>query len=338
MKSDILGAETSRQESQVLALGQIGRVLVVIGTLLACLPVFNVDLATVVSFCGIGGLAISLLSKGICENLMSSLTIYLTQPFTLGDWIQSDDGEVDGWVQSMGLYHTVVMRWDQRPLYIPNSRLTQVQIINASRMTNRRILMNVRVRIGDLDRIDAILKDIGDLIENHKEIDPEMHRLVRLEEIKAHAAMIWVSCYTKGINLQQWTDVREDVILSIRNIMFKHGTTFATTLERETRRINSGGALLGDSLYDVGSASIVGTSAGLSDPRLAGGDAEVFRKLMANELQRLSQMRETLRVRERDLKDTEGILEQKKPSQVREVEEDDREARFQKNAEAMGGE
>ncbi|CAE8613522.1 unnamed protein product, partial [Polarella glacialis] len=91
-------------------------------TVLTCLPVFHVDIGMVLSFCGAGGLAISLLSKGVAVNLIGSLTLYLTQPFTLGDWIQIEDGSLDGWVQSMGPYHTVVMRWDRRPVYIPNSR------------------------------------------------------------------------------------------------------------------------------------------------------------------------------------------------------------------------
>lgn len=145
--SDILGAETFRHESQVLALGQVGRVLVVVGTLFVCLPVFNVDIAAVVSICSLGGLAISLLAEGICVNFIGSLMIYLTQPFVLGDWIQTEDGEVDGCVQSIGVYHTVVVRGDQRPFYIPNSRFMQIEIINASRMTNRRILMDLPVRI-----------------------------------------------------------------------------------------------------------------------------------------------------------------------------------------------
>jgi len=305
-KSDILGAETSRQESQVLAVGQTARALVVLGTFLSCLPVFKVDLGTVLSFCGMGGLAISLLSKGVIVNIIGSLTIYLTQPFTLGDWIQTVDGEVDGWVQSMGPYHTVVMRWDRRPLYIPNSRFMQVQIINASRMTNRRILMDIPLRLADLDKVDAVLDDIRDLIENHKAVDREQHRLVRLRQIGPYAAMIWVSCYTQRINLHDFVAMREDVVLSIRNIMFKNGTTFATTLEREMLRVDSTGAFLSAPYDSAGS------------PPLATGEDEVFRKpqpleatqkaLLATELQRLKQMQETLWSRERDLKDSEEIF------------------------------
>ncbi|CAK0902411.1 unnamed protein product [Prorocentrum cordatum] len=250
-KSDIMGAETSRQEAQVLAVGQTARILVCFCTFLACLPALSIDLGTVLSFCGMGGLAISLLSKGVFVNLIGSLTIYLTQPFTLGDlgdWIQTDDGEVDGWVQSMGPYHTVVMRWDRRPLYVPNSRFLQVRIVNASRMTNRRVRIDVPIRFSDLDKVGAILEDIRELVENHKKVDPEMHRLVRLRKIGRHAAYIWVSCYTRGINLNDYVAVNEDILLSIKNIMYKHGTTFATTLQRELRRVDSTGAFLSEPL------------------------------------------------------------------------------------------
>jgi len=284
---------------------------VVVGTGLSCLPVFHVNLGTVLSFCGMGGLAISLLSKGVVVNLIGSLTIYLTQPFTLGDWIQTLNGEVDGWVQAMGPYHTVVMQWDRRPVYIPNSRLTQVQIINASRMTNRRILQEIPVRFADLTKIDSVLDDIRDFIENHKDLDPEQHRHARFRQIGAYGAIIWVSCYTKGVNLTDWVTVTEDVLLGIKNIMFKHGMTFATTLERETKRVDSTGAFLTEP-YD---------SVAPGPPLSANYAEEVYQRPqmpielkteMKTELKSLKQKQESLFVRERDLKDSEATLQRER--------------------------
>uniref|UniRef100_A0A7S1RXD4 Mechanosensitive ion channel MscS domain-containing protein n=1 Tax=Alexandrium catenella TaxID=2925 RepID=A0A7S1RXD4_ALECA len=330
-KSDILGAETSRQESQVLAVGQTARVLVLLGTVLACLPVFKVDLGTVLSFCGMGGLAISLLSKGVFVNLIGSLTIYLTQPFTIGDWIQTVDGEVDGWVQSMGPYHTVVMRWDRRPLYIPNSRFMQVQIINANRMTNRRILLEIPVRLADLDKIDVVLEGIRDLITNHKDLDTEQHRLGHLRDITRYAAMIWVSCYTKGIKLKDFVSAREDILLGIKNIMFQNGMTFATTLEREFRRVDQTGRILSAQPGPpVGApAEFAGTL-----PLGAPSEDEVLRRpqplvaaqkqLLNTELQILKQKQEAIWVREKELKEAESSR-QHGQERLRKSEEDLRE-------------
>lgn len=298
VKTDVLGAETSRRESQLYAMGQSARVLVVVVTFLSCLPVFHVDLSTVLSFCGMGGLAISLISKRVLSNLIGSLTIYLTQPFTLGDWIQTEDGEVDGWVYSMGPYHTVVMRWDRRPVYIPNSRFTQVQIINAGRMTNRRILMDLKVRFADLDKIDSIRDDVNQLIQNHKQLDPEQHRLVRLRRIDDYAAVIWVSCYTKGISLREFLEVKENVFLRIKDIFLKHGTMFANSLDRESRKV----------MDPAGDG--------------AGEEEEVMRRQplrdasqkaeLASELRNLKQMQERNWERERVLKEGEEALEARK--------------------------
>lgn len=297
-----MGAETSRQESQVLAVGQTARVIVVMGTLLTCLPVFNVDLGTVLSFCGIGGLAISLLSKGVFVNLIGSLTLYLTQPFTLGDWIQTIDGELDGWVQSMGPYHTVVMRWDRRPLYIPNSKFLQMEIINASRMTNRRILMDIPVRMADLPKVDSILYDINELLQNHKALDPDCHRIVRLRSIGSYAAMIWLSCYTKGINLKDYVDAREDIILGIKNIMFKYGTTFANSLERHPE-----GVATNADVQDIDEQSF---SSDVSFSQSSTTPLEGTQKAMlADELRSLKQRQEQLWEKERRLKQLEQSLQ-----------------------------
>lgn len=299
-KSDIIDAETSRQESQVRAVGQTARILVFLFTFLASLPIFNVNLTTVVSFCGIGGLVLSLVSKGVFVNLIGSLTLYLTQPFTLGDWIQTLDGKVDGWVQSMGPYHTQVMRWDRRPLYIPNSKFIQSQIINATRMTHRRILLEIPVRLADLEKVDGILKDIRDLIENHRKVDVEMHRLAHLREIGNHAAMIWVSCYTVSINLKEWLEAKQDVLLGIVNIMFKHGTVPASSLERQFLRVDSTGAFLTgavESLTNVTPTPVTSTTPTPENPPTL--------LEMSKEVEHLKRTQEKLFKRERDLKQLE---------------------------------
>mmetsp|Transcript_10497 Transcript_10497/g.16938 ORF Transcript_10497/g.16938 Transcript_10497/m.16938 type:complete len:105 (-) Transcript_10497:27-341(-) len=92
--------------------------------------------------------------------------VYLTQPFAQGDWVQSTDGTIDGWIQNIGIYYTVVMRWDKRPLYIPNAKLSTLEIINASRMTNRRILLDIPLKIRDSDKYPFILDEIRELIQN----------------------------------------------------------------------------------------------------------------------------------------------------------------------------
>lgn len=304
-KGDIMGAETSRQESQVAAVGQTARVLVLLVTFLSCLPQFQIDIGTILSFCGLGGLAISLLSKGVLVNQIGCLTIYLTQPFTLGDWIQTIDGEVDGWVQSITLYHTVVMRWDRRPLYIPNSKLMQVQIVNCSRMTNRRILFDIPVRVLDLDKVGPVLEDIRDLINSHKGLDQEQHRLVRLRQIGGYCAMIWVSCYSRSIALAEYCMLREDILLSIKNIMFKNGTSIASSLERIS--------------VDSGTKEVAPESSLLGPELQRAPPLELSQKAqLATELQRLKQQQETLWERERDLKDTESSMER----ELRQIEVD----------------
>jgi len=152
--------------------------------------------------------------------------------------------------------------------------------------------MDVPVRIADLDKIDAILYDITELINSHKALSTEMHRIVRLRKIEQHAAMIWVSCYTTGINLKDFVDVREDVLLSIKNIMFRHGTTFASTLERT-------GNTSDPSLQEFKSIPIT----------LDGQKAT-----LSPELQRLKTLQETLWDQARDLNASERELSAQRSS------------------------
>ncbi|GAB5353784.1 hypothetical protein AAMO2058_000063600 [Amorphochlora amoebiformis] len=229
---DILGADTSRRESQVSAVAQTLRVVVIFATLLSALDSVGVNVGRILALSGLGGLAFGWFGRDILSNIIGGLMVYLTQPFAQGDWVQSTDGTIDGWVQNVGIYYTVVMRWDKRPLYIPNSKLSMLEIINASRMTNRRILLEIPLKLRDSDQFESIVHEIRELIQNHEDIDPRMHRLARLRDITPYSANVWLSCYTKSILLADYTEVREKLILAIHEILHDHKTTFASNIER----------------------------------------------------------------------------------------------------------
>ncbi|CAK0851425.1 unnamed protein product [Prorocentrum cordatum] len=163
--------------------------------------------------------AFSFLLGDLLSNIFASFVLYLTQPFAQGDWVQSPDGKVDGWIQTVGWYYTTVMGWDKRPQYIPNSTFGFMPLVNCSRMTHRRIKIEGPLRMRDLDKVEEILKDVRNMVENHNDVDESMHRLCRLKSIDEYFVTLWVSCYTRSITLAKYLQIQESILLGICSIL-----------------------------------------------------------------------------------------------------------------------
>ena len=200
---------------------------------LTILSAFGVNVRTVLTFSGVGGVAIGFAGRDLVANLLGGLTVYLTQPFTVGDWIHSEDKSLDGWVEEIGWYYTKINTWDKRPMYIPNSHFSKLIVINASRMSNRRVLQTLRLRLRDYGKIPIIVRDIRKVLVASDAFDPKQHRLVFFREVGPYSLDIWVSCFTRSVYFADYLDAQQSLLVQIGEIVASHGASFANTLVRE---------------------------------------------------------------------------------------------------------
>lgn len=228
---DSAGA-TSRRFAQEAALTSLVNTIVTTVCGLLVLRHLGINVQRVLVATSLSGVAFSFFIGDILSNLFGGFVLYLTQPFAQGDWVQTPDGKLDGWIQTMGWYYITLMRWDKRPQYIPNSNFSFLPIVNCSRMTHRRILIEGPLRIKDLDKIEDILAECRNLVENHNDIDKSMHQLCRLKRVEDYSAVVWISCYTRNITLAKFLEVQESLLLGMFGILKKYKTTWATSLER----------------------------------------------------------------------------------------------------------
>lgn len=158
---------------------------------------------------------IGFVGRDILSNLMGATVLYATQPFTKGDWIQSikeaSDGrrEIDGWVEKIGWYYTVINTWDKRPLHLPNSKLATMEVINASRMTNRRILWQPKVRLNDMAVMPQIVSEMREALLANPELDPAQHRFVFLRGVSELSLDLWISCHTRSVFLEDFLRINQ---------------------------------------------------------------------------------------------------------------------------------
>ncbi|MHB8194112.1 MAG: mechanosensitive ion channel family protein [Bellilinea sp.] len=155
--------DDSARRTTLNALGIIARIVVwtmIILIGLENLP--NVDVTSLITGLGIGGIAIGLAVQNILGDLFSSLTIALDKPFVIGDSIAV--GEFTGTVEHIGLKSTRVRAISGEQLIFSNSDLLSSRIRNYKRMEERRVAFTLRVDFDTapdkLERIPQLLREV----------------------------------------------------------------------------------------------------------------------------------------------------------------------------------
>ena len=228
---------------------------------------FGMSLSGLLTFGGVGGIAIGLASKDVLTNFFSGIMLYFDRPFKIGDWINSPDRQIEGTVVEVGWRITKIMTFDHRPLYVPNAAFSSISVENPGRMTNRRIKTEIGLRYEDADKMGAIVSDIRASLKNNPKIDTTQTLLVYFDAFADSSLNIMIYCFTKTVKWADWLEAQQEVYLDMIEIVHAHGADFA--FPSQTLYVNN----------DQKSFSVdlqrSGTSASAPNPNLNVKDADV---------------------------------------------------------------
>jgi MscS family membrane protein len=206
---------------------KVATVFIAFFTIFILLEVTDRSVNTLIAFGGIGGLALAFASQEIISNFFGGFMIYLTHPFTIGDWIQLPDRNIEGIVEEIGWYMTRIRSLDKRPIHIPNSIFSKIVVITPSRMSHRQIKEVLNLRYEDMPKLKSILSDIKEMLQQHPDVDRNQPISVIFTAFGSYSLDITVKAYTLTIDSQGFTEISEDILFKIANIVQKHGADFA---------------------------------------------------------------------------------------------------------------
>ena len=106
------------------------------------LELWGVDAASIIAGLGLFSVALALGAQNFFKNLIGGLLIIGEKRFKQGDWINIE-GVAEGEVEKIDFRSTLIRRFDKAPIFVPNSVLSDSEIINFSEMPFRRIRFNV---------------------------------------------------------------------------------------------------------------------------------------------------------------------------------------------------
>jgi small-conductance mechanosensitive channel len=144
------------------ALGLAAKLVLWSIVFITALDKFGVNVTTLVTGLGIGGVAIALAVQNVLGDLFAALSIVFDKPFDVGDAIAVD--QVQGTVERIGLKTTRLRSVSGEQIIISNSELLKSRIRNYKRQLDRRVVFNTDVIFDTppevLARIPGMIREV----------------------------------------------------------------------------------------------------------------------------------------------------------------------------------
>ena len=106
-------------------------------TIIIVAETLGIETASLVAVLSVASLALSLSVQNILTDAFSGVTILLSQPFKIGQFVEI--AGVSGTVTAISIMRTTLRTGDQKEILIPNSEITTSKIINYSSEPRRRV-------------------------------------------------------------------------------------------------------------------------------------------------------------------------------------------------------
>ena len=197
--------------------------------IVSVLELWGVDAASIIAGLGLFSVALALGAQNFFKNLIGGLLIIGEKRFKQGDWINID-GVAEGEVEKIDFRSTLIRRFDKAPIFVPNSVLSDSEIINFSEMPFRRIRFNVGLIYQTTpETILNIRKDIEDYVAKNDDLvnADEATTTIRVTQLNDSSIDLLIYCFTKSTRWYDFTKAKEDLILEIIRIVKNNGSDFA---------------------------------------------------------------------------------------------------------------
>lgn len=206
------------------ALAFIGRVVIAVVITLAILDnIPGVEVTTLITGLGIGGIAVALALQNILGDLFASLTISLDKPFSIGDFIIVDG--FLGTVEHIGLKTTRIRSLSGEQLVFSNNDLLKSRIRNYKRMEQRRVPFGVGVTY---QTPPSKLRKIPDLFKKQLEQFDDVHfDRAHFKSYGAYSLDFEFVYYIHTPDYNRYMDIQETINLGLYEAFEKEGIEFA---------------------------------------------------------------------------------------------------------------
>ena len=183
----------------------------------------GIQITSLVTGLGIGGVALAFAAQAILVDLFCSFTIFFDKPFEIGDFIIV--GDQMGTVEYIGMKTTRLRALSGEQLILANSDLTKSRIQNYKTMAERRVLFKLGVTY---DTALAKLKEIPGVIKNIISNVPQT-RFGRAHfcAYGAYSLDYEIVYYVLSSDFDIYMDINQEIYFQIKAEFEQRGIEFA---------------------------------------------------------------------------------------------------------------
>lgn len=191
--------------------------------------VFEVNVLTLITGLGIGGIAIALAAKESLENLIGSFTIFLDKPFIVGDLVKVDG--VEGTVEKVGFRSTLIRTTEKTMATIPNKGMIDGVLENMSLRNFRRVKFSFGITYEtDAETIKKIVDEIKTYIRQHEDTSDDGNAY--FEGFGDSALNIEVIYFVSITAYNDYLSIKQEINFKIMEIVMRNKSDFAYPTQR----------------------------------------------------------------------------------------------------------
>ncbi len=154
------------------------------------------------------------------------MTLGVDRPLAIGDTVKIDDFTAT--VEQIGLRSTRLRTVDQTIITIPNGRLADMRIENISQRSCIRFATNLALAHStESVKIRAIITAIRGFFEAHPKVEKETVSVAFIA-LGESSLTIEVVAFYESTEWVPYRDFRQDVLLTLMEIVEKEGAEFAS--------------------------------------------------------------------------------------------------------------
>jgi MscS family membrane protein len=203
------------------------KILIFILGAAAVLELWGIKIGPIIAGLGLFGVAVALGAQDLFKNLISGILVLVEKRFKMGDWILVE-GIIEGIVERIGFRSTVIRKFDKSIAIIPNFQFAENAVINISQTTNWLISWMITLQYDTtVDQLKTIRNQIEEHIKNNNDFDTSIGIAVRVDKFSDSSIDMYVRCFSKTDEWEEWLSVKEKLALEIKQIVERNGASFA---------------------------------------------------------------------------------------------------------------
>ena len=220
-------------------LRNVSTIIVITIAIIVLLDHIGFNVTTLLAGLGVGGIALALALQKSIENLIGTVTLYISKPVRVGDFCKF--GEVLGTIEEIGLRSTRVRTLDHTVVSVPNAEFMNLHLNNFSKREKFWYHPRITLRYETTpDQIRYILSKIRKLLTSHPKVLSDPAR-VRFTNFGAYSLDLDIFAYIDATKYGEYLEISDDLNVQIMDIIAQAGSSFA--FPSQTTYLESGQGL-----------------------------------------------------------------------------------------------